>query len=565
MATAAGAFVVRVFSSNDYPLSLFGIYGVVSLLMTVSIRASYVILASSVQRSSHHGVPVLIYGAGRRGAAAARELFQNQGLNLRPVGFIDDDWQMRGKIVAGLPVLGTGRDMEHALRDTAASGVVISSHRITKERLERAAEACRERHGNLFHLHLGIRRADEEEAGGVTPAAGTRPDATAASGRRTVCRPGRRGRARLAAVPVVQGLARAPLESPQSLRALQEEPDRPPLVSLRGMRVARVAHPAGVRGADADRRSIPARSSFPHTAVSATAALDPRASPVVPASRRTDGTRPRAARRRHRLGRLRVRCGLSVGVLAPGHRGSSGGARGAGDAGSDRLADAGPDGSDARARDLPCRRCRTARSVACGDHPRHFARDAINRRAAGPHRAARSRVRAAADDRSGTDASRPGGCRVAGGVDRRRSAALLDRRRSRDGIGHRRARRAARAHGHRSAAAVHRENLRLLDAVTGRQSVRSLRQQESFRRLDADGDSRGDRAALQRRLAWPAWCSAGVAGESPVVVVARRQPAAAPDGGGRRHDAVALPDHVALGHGRGRARRRLRRTRLTPG
>ncbi len=176
VATAAGAFVVRVFSSNDYPLSLFGIYGVVSLLMTVSIRASYVILASSVQRSSHHGVPVLIYGAGRRGAAAARELFQNQGLNLRPVGFIDDDWQMRGMIVAGLPVLGTGRDMEHALRDTAASGVVISSHRITKERVERAAEACRERHGNLFHLHLGIRRADEEEAGGVTPAAGKRPD-----------------------------------------------------------------------------------------------------------------------------------------------------------------------------------------------------------------------------------------------------------------------------------------------------------------------------------------------------------------------------------------------------
>ena len=273
VATAAGAFLVRVFSSNDYPLSLFGIYGVVSLLMTVSIRASYVILASSVQRSSRHGVPVLIYGAGRRGAAAARELFQNQGLNLRPVGFIDDDWQMRGMIVAGLPVLGTGRDMEHALRDTAASGVVISSHRITKERLERAAEACRERHGNLFHLHLGIRRADEEEAGGVTPAAETRPDPLHAADRRTVCRPGRRCRARLAAVSVVQGLARAPLESPQSLRALQEEPDRPPIVSLRGMRVAGVAHPAGVRGADADRRSIPARFAFPHTAVSATAAL----------------------------------------------------------------------------------------------------------------------------------------------------------------------------------------------------------------------------------------------------------------------------------------------------
>jgi len=175
VATTAGTFVVRMFSSNEYPLSLFGIYGVVSLLMTVSIRASYVILASSVQRSSHYGVPVLIYGAGRRGAAAARELFQNQALNLRPVGFIDDDWQLRHRIVAGLPVLGTSRDMAHALREVAASGVVISSHKIAREHVERAAEACRERHGNLFHLHLGI-SADAEEASGVTPATAQRPE-----------------------------------------------------------------------------------------------------------------------------------------------------------------------------------------------------------------------------------------------------------------------------------------------------------------------------------------------------------------------------------------------------
>jgi UDP-GlcNAc:undecaprenyl-phosphate GlcNAc-1-phosphate transferase len=163
VATSAGALVLRVVSSNDYPLSLFGIYGVVSLLLTASIRASYVILASSVQRSRQGGVPVLIYGAGRRGAAAVRELFQNQAFNLHPVGFIDDDWQMRDKIVAGVPVLGTAREMEHALRVTAAGGVVISSDKIASDRIERAAEACRVHHGTLFHLDIGIHRM---EAGG---------------------------------------------------------------------------------------------------------------------------------------------------------------------------------------------------------------------------------------------------------------------------------------------------------------------------------------------------------------------------------------------------------------
>ena len=400
----------------------------------------------------------------------------------------------------------------------------------------------------------------QAEAGGGEAA---RP--TAAMGRRIVCRPGRRCRARLAAVPVVQGPARPPLQSPQPLRARQEEPDRPPLVSLRGMRVAGMAHPAGVRDADADRRSIPARFPFPHTAVSAIAAPIPGRHPWSPP--RVGLTGP---------ARALLVAGIAWGAFAFGavypwaYWPLAIAAAAVALAGLVTPAAVGWRTLDLTAVTLALAIFLVAAAAQLVPLPAATIEaispaDTINRRAAGPHGAARSRVRAAADDRSGTDASRPGGCRVAGGVDRRRSAALFDRWRSRDGIGHRRARRAARAHGHRSAAAVHRENLRLLDAVTGRQSVRSLRQQESFRRLDADGDSSGDRADLQRRLARPSWCSAGVAGETPVVVVARRQPAAAPDGGGRRHDAVALPDHVALGHGRGRARHHLRRTRLTPG
>ena len=174
VATAAGAFLVRAFSSNDYPLSLFGIYGVVSLIVTVAIRASYVILASSVQRSRQHGVPVLIYGAGRRGAAAARELFQNQGLNLRPVGFIDDDWQMRGMIVAGCLCWAPARTWITRSVTVARSGVVLRLG-ITRSTSTMQRPACRERQGNLFHLHLGIRRFGQTNGRGP-PAAGERHD-----------------------------------------------------------------------------------------------------------------------------------------------------------------------------------------------------------------------------------------------------------------------------------------------------------------------------------------------------------------------------------------------------
>src|SRR4030095_9840668 len=92
------------------------------------------------------------------------ELLKNRALNLRPVGFIDDDVNKRGKIVAGLPVLGNAREIEHVLRATAASGVLISSDKITPRHVERAALACHSTHGRLFHLDIGVHRMDEEES-----------------------------------------------------------------------------------------------------------------------------------------------------------------------------------------------------------------------------------------------------------------------------------------------------------------------------------------------------------------------------------------------------------------
>ena len=163
MATAFGAIVLSGWSSNSYSPSLFGIYGVVSLLLTTSLRASYVILEHTALRSSHEGEPVLIYGAGRRGAAAVHELLKNQALQLRPVGFIDDDASKRGRTVAGLSVLGPGRDIEYALSTTGASSVLISTDKITAQHIERAATACHENQGKLFHLDLGVHRMDGEE------------------------------------------------------------------------------------------------------------------------------------------------------------------------------------------------------------------------------------------------------------------------------------------------------------------------------------------------------------------------------------------------------------------
>jgi UDP-GlcNAc:undecaprenyl-phosphate GlcNAc-1-phosphate transferase len=160
IATPIGALMLRTFTKAPYQLSLFALYGLMTLLLTVSIRASYVILRNSKLRSSHTGMPILIYGAGRRGASAVHELFQNHSAGLRPVGFIDDDPDKRGRIVNGIPVLGSSRELRALLQRAEAKGVLISTPAITTYRVERCIAICEVISIGVFRLDLSVRQMD---------------------------------------------------------------------------------------------------------------------------------------------------------------------------------------------------------------------------------------------------------------------------------------------------------------------------------------------------------------------------------------------------------------------
>ncbi len=56
--TPVGALVLELLTHNGHPISLFGIYAVVSLLLTASLRASYIVLVSSVRPESELDVPM---------------------------------------------------------------------------------------------------------------------------------------------------------------------------------------------------------------------------------------------------------------------------------------------------------------------------------------------------------------------------------------------------------------------------------------------------------------------------------------------------------------------------
>jgi UDP-GlcNAc:undecaprenyl-phosphate GlcNAc-1-phosphate transferase len=92
--------------------------------------------------SNRQGKSVLIYGLGRAGSHALNEFLSNRRLNLKPVGFIDDDESRKGEEINGYPVLGTLENLEGVLGSQVISEVIVSRDDIPEEKLDRLSQIC---------------------------------------------------------------------------------------------------------------------------------------------------------------------------------------------------------------------------------------------------------------------------------------------------------------------------------------------------------------------------------------------------------------------------------------
>jgi len=70
------------------------------------------------------------------------EFLNNPNLDLRPVGFIDDDLRNQKKLVNGYPVLGTLNSLEKILEKNSISEVILSFDHISQEKLDRLSHIC---------------------------------------------------------------------------------------------------------------------------------------------------------------------------------------------------------------------------------------------------------------------------------------------------------------------------------------------------------------------------------------------------------------------------------------
>jgi FlaA1/EpsC-like NDP-sugar epimerase len=116
-------------------------------LLGVRILRRFVYELSENKRSSSKKrrlkrTPTLLVGAGRIGAALAREMSGRADAELEVRGFVDDDAGKKGGSVSGIKVLGTTRDLPRLVDEIGIKQVVIAIDQAQGKEVRRIMDVC---------------------------------------------------------------------------------------------------------------------------------------------------------------------------------------------------------------------------------------------------------------------------------------------------------------------------------------------------------------------------------------------------------------------------------------
>jgi FlaA1/EpsC-like NDP-sugar epimerase len=132
-----------VFKIDGYPRSVLAINLILTMLFVGGSRFAVRAYTESAQRGAAE-LNTLIVGAGRAGSTIARELKRNSQLNLKPVGFVDDDPSKRGIRIQGLKVFGSTDLMAEIIRKLSIRCVLIAIPSASGSEVEQIIAKCRQ-------------------------------------------------------------------------------------------------------------------------------------------------------------------------------------------------------------------------------------------------------------------------------------------------------------------------------------------------------------------------------------------------------------------------------------
>jgi UDP-GlcNAc:undecaprenyl-phosphate/decaprenyl-phosphate GlcNAc-1-phosphate transferase len=154
---ASVLMVLFVFRFEGFSRTVFAIDGVLMFVLLAGSRLAFRLFRQMLPAvGSQDGRRVLIYGAGDGGELLLRELRNNRELNLSPVGFLDDDPAKNGKVIHGLRVFGGNGDLASVCAQHEVHEVVISSLKMTEERIQEVLRSCTERQIAVKRMRITI-------------------------------------------------------------------------------------------------------------------------------------------------------------------------------------------------------------------------------------------------------------------------------------------------------------------------------------------------------------------------------------------------------------------------
>ena len=164
LAVASGGALAQIICQLSIPpegnLTFFCIDVLLLGSLVTCSRNIYSILEYTKALTFHHHRVGIIYGAGRNGQLLLRAFSQDPALRIRPIGFLDDDPSLQGRLINNIPVLGSCKDLASILEANPFTTLIISSDKIMDEQLKQVIRLCTQRHVPVLKAQLQLEAID---------------------------------------------------------------------------------------------------------------------------------------------------------------------------------------------------------------------------------------------------------------------------------------------------------------------------------------------------------------------------------------------------------------------
>jgi UDP-GlcNAc:undecaprenyl-phosphate GlcNAc-1-phosphate transferase len=139
----------------SFPTAMLDFYFLLSLVL--GSRLSFQILSYFFRKENGTGGKhVVIYGAGSRGLMILHHLLNNDQLNLKPVGFLDDAPHLEGKRLNGYPIFGGHWKLTRIVRQYRIEEIILAAKIVSPQVLLRLRKAARDYGFKLQKLQVQV-------------------------------------------------------------------------------------------------------------------------------------------------------------------------------------------------------------------------------------------------------------------------------------------------------------------------------------------------------------------------------------------------------------------------